>query len=156
MWYMQHICARKALNPTHQRIMRCAKGSNCYLTCTMILRVNLLTTATMWDEYRECKIIPQLYKFNNIWPLNITPEQKDTQYLSSCNHKLSSYKRSVTWESTITNITRTYQINYDVISSQITTVMRVSSMCTRKWYTHTYIPVNMTYVCGCYLLSTYW
>ena len=72
---------------------------------------------------------------------------KSPQYLSYWNHKLHSYMRNFPWELTITTINRTYHINYGITPSQITTGMRLSGMCTRKFYIHIYILVHMTSMC---------
>ena len=44
----------------------------------MILRTNILTTATLRDKYREYKLLSQLHKFLNTCYLNITSENKFT------------------------------------------------------------------------------
>ena len=46
--------------------------------------------------------------------------------------------RNVPWEWTITTITITYHIGYDIISNQIKTGMGLSGTCTRKLYIHIY------------------
>ena len=42
--------------------------NNYYLDCTMILRINILTTATLWGKYIECKLLSQVHKFLNLVP----------------------------------------------------------------------------------------
>ena len=81
---------------------------------------------------------------------------KSPQYLSSWNHKLPSYTRNIPRGWTITTITRTYKINHDITSSQITTGMRLYGMCTRKQYILIYIPVPMTCVCIWDYLRRHW
>ena len=54
----------------------------------MIFRVNILTTATVRDEQRECKLLSQVQNFNNRLSLNIISEQKSAQQLIYWNHRL--------------------------------------------------------------------
>ena len=117
----------------------------CYLDCTLILYIHILTPATIWYEYREFKILPQVQKFINIWSQNIAPEQKSPQYLSSWNNKSPSYMRNIPWKWVITTIIRTYHIDHDIKGSQIITGTRLSGMCTRKQYILIYIPVLIGY-----------
>ena len=107
--------------------------NNCYLSCTLILCINLLTNATLWYKCTECKFLSKAQKFINVWYLNITSEPKYPEYLSSRNRKLPSYTRNIPWERTITTITRTYQIEYDIRSIQIITGTVSSGICSIKW-----------------------
>ena len=136
----------------------------------MILHINILTTATLWDKYRECKLPSQLQKFLNICYLNITSENK--------------YHRN-TYAIGINNINITYQMDYDRLSYisqylwgmcadyitwsrrfkhtglqslpiQVTTGVRLSGTCTRKWYILIYLAVPIMYICRCYYISTHW
>ena len=64
--------------------------------------------------------------------------------------------RNILWQCITTTITRTYHKNYYIKSSNIVTVTRLSGMCIIKQYILIYIPVQMTYLCRWYYLSTYW
>ena len=96
--------------------------------------LNIFINITQWDKYRSRKLLSQVNNYINIWYLNIISEHKSPHYLISYNRKLSFYTRNVPCECTISTITQSYQIDYDVISSLIITGIMLSGTCTIKWY----------------------